>query len=141
MDDAFEPVLSHHNRDAEIVHEARNRREHFFRSRRVERRRRLVEHQHARVRSQRSTDRRALELTSRELAQGAAAQVGDAEHVEDFFDALSHHGRLDRELFHHVCEFFFDSVGDTTRDRVLADETDDVGEIARMMVLSVATVD
>ena len=99
----------------------------------IERRRRLVEDEHAGVRGERGADRGALELAARELAQRAVPQVGEPEQVERLLDALAHDVGRDRELLHAVRELFFERVGDAARERVLADDADDVGQLARRM--------
>ena len=141
LHDAFEPVLGHHHRDAEVVHEPRDRREHLLGAGRVERRGRLVEHEHLRVRGEHRADRDALELARRELVQRAVAQVGQPEQVERLLDALAHHARLDRELLHAVRELFLERVGDAARERILRDDADDVGQLARRDACGVAAVD
>ena len=141
MDDAFEAVLGDHDGHAEVVDEAGDRRQHVLGRGRVERRRRLVEHEHARMRGEHRTDRDALLLAAREGAQRSAAQVGDAEQVERLLDPLAHHVGRKAELLHRVGELFLDGVGDEAGERILADEADDVGQVAWLVRAGVAAVD
>ena len=108
---------------------------------RVERRRRLVEHEHLRVRGEHRADRDALQLAAGQPVQRAVAQLGEAEQVERLLDPLAHDAGRDRELLHPVGELFLDGVGDAARERVLADDADDVGELARRVRARVAPVD
>ena len=140
LHDAFEPVLGDDDRRPEVVHEPRDRGEHLLGRGGVERRCRFVEHEHARVRGQHRADRDALLLTARQRAQRAVAQLGQSEQVERFLDALAHHVGREGELLHPVRELFLDRVGDEARERVLADDTDDVGELARWMRARLAPV-
>ena len=78
LHDAFEPVLGQQHREAEVVHQPLEQREHFLGGGWVERRRRLVEHQHPRVRGEHRTDRDALLLSRREAHQRPVAHVGHA---------------------------------------------------------------
>ena len=98
---------------------------------RVERRRGLVEHEDLRVRGEHRADRDPLLLAAGELGQRAVAQVGQPEQVERLLDALAHDAGGDRELLHAVRELLLDRVGDEARERVLPDDADDVGELAR----------
>ncbi len=141
LHDPFEPVLGQHDRDAEVVHQPGDRREHLLGRGRVERRGRLVEHEHARVRREHCADRDPLLLTARDLVQRAVAQLREPEQVERLLDALAHHGGRDRELLHAVGELLLDGVGDETRQRILTDDTDDVGELARRVRRRIAAAD
>ena len=47
----------------------------------------------------------------------------------------------DGELLHAVGELLLDRVGDEAGQRVLPDDADDVGELARRVVAGVAAVD
>ena len=49
FDDAFEPMFGEHHGDPEVVHQPGQRGEHIFGRGRVERRRRLVEHEDLRM--------------------------------------------------------------------------------------------
>ena len=68
-------------------------------------------------------------------------QMRNAEQVECLLDALAHHRRYDAELLHRVREFFFDGVGDEAAQRVLADVSHDVGEVAGFGITGGAAVD
>ncbi len=126
----FEAVLGHQHRDAEVVHQPREDGEHLLGRRRVERRGRLVEHEHPRARREHRADRHPLRLPSRERRQGTRADLVEAEQVEDVLDAPTHHGGRDPEVLHDVRELVLDDVGDEARRRVLPDDPDDVGELA-----------
>ena len=141
LDHPFEAVLRHHDGDTEVVHETRDRREHLLGARRVERRRRLVEHQHLGVRGEHCADRRSLQLPGRQLVQRAVPEVRQPEQVERLLDALAHHRRGDRELLHAVRELFLERVRDAPGDRVLRDDADEVCELARWVRARVASVD
>ena len=141
LHDALEAVLGHDDGDAEVVHEARDRREHLFGAGGVERRGRLVEHEHLRVRGEHRADRDALQLPGGKLMQRAVAQLGETEQVEGLLDALAHDVGRDRQLLHAVRELFLDRVGDAARERILGDDADDVGQLARRMRARVAPVD
>jgi hypothetical protein len=69
------------------------------------------------------------------------AEVGDAEQVEGLFDAFAHGRGENGELFEAVGEFFFDGVGDELVQWVLADVTDEVGELAGRVGAGVAAID
>ena len=88
---ALEPVLGEQHGDAEVVHEASDGREHVLGRVRVERGRRFVEHERARVRGEHGTDRDSLLLPARERAERPGAELGDPEEVERLLDALAHH--------------------------------------------------
>jgi hypothetical protein len=62
VDDALETVLGHQHRQADVVHEAGDRREHLFGGSGIERRGRLVEHEHPRRRRQHGPDGHPLPL-------------------------------------------------------------------------------
>ena len=70
----LEPVLGQQHRDPEVVHQPGERGQHVLGRRRVERRRRLVEHQQPRVHRQHRADRDPLLLAAGEGAQVAVAQ-------------------------------------------------------------------
>ena len=87
----LEPVLGHDDGDAEVVDEPGDGGEHLLGGGGVERRGRLVEHEDPRVGGEHRADGDALLLAARERAQGAAAQLGDAEQVERLLHPLAHH--------------------------------------------------
>ena len=134
-------MLRHDDRDPEIVDQSRDRREHLFRSGRIERRRRFVEDEHLRVRGQRRADRGALQLAAREGAQRASAEVGQPEQIERLLDAFAHDRGRDRELLHRVRELVLERVGDAARERILADDADHIGELARRVCTGVVARD
>ena len=137
----FEPVLGHHDRDAEVVDEARDGRQHLLGRRRVERRGRFVEHQDPRVGGEHRSDRHALLLSAGERAQRAPAQLGDAQQVEGLLHPLPHDGLGHRELLHGVGQLLLHRVHHEAGQRVLPDHAHDVGEVARRVVARVSTVD
>ena len=112
------------------MHEPGDRREHLLGRGRVERGGRLVEHEHLRVRGEHRADRDPLLLAAREAAQRPGAQLGEAEQVERLLDPLAHHVGREAELLHPVRELLLDGVGDEAGEWVLADDADDVGEVA-----------
>ena len=73
--------------------------------------------------------------------QRAVAQLGQAEEVERLLDPLAHRLGRNRELLHAVRELLLDDVGDESGERILTDDADDVGELARRMGRGVAAVD
>ena len=141
LHDAFEAVFGDDDGRTEVVHEPRDRGEHLFGGGGVERGGRFVEHEHAWVGGQHGADRDALLLAARQRAERPVAERGEPEEVERLLDALAHHVGRQRELLHPVRELFLDGVGDESGERVLADDADDVGELARRMRARVATVD
>ena len=141
LHDPLEAVLGHHDGDAEVVDEAGDGGEHLLGGRRVERRGRLVEHEDARVGGEHRADGDTLLLPARQRAQGAAAQVGDAEEVERLLDPLAHHRLRHRELLHGVGQLLLHGVGDEAGQRVLAHHAHHVGQVAGRVVAGVAAVD
>ena len=77
--------------------------------------------------------RHPLSLAAGQGPQRPVAQVGEAEQVEGLLDALAHDVRRKAEALHAVRELVLDDVGDEAGERVLADDADDVGELARRM--------
>ena len=77
LHDPLEPVLGDQRGDAEVVDEPGDRGQHVLGRGRVERRGRLVEHEHLGVRGQHRADRDPLLLPAGELVQRPAAQVGE----------------------------------------------------------------
>ena len=130
---ALEPVLGEHHGGAEVVVEPHERGEHVVGALRVELRRRLVEHQRLRPGGERTGDHAALPLAARERRRVAVAQVGDAERVEHLLDAPAHRLLGEAEVLEHEGEVALHVVDDELRLRVLRDEADDVGELARMV--------
>ena len=141
LHDALQAVLGDHDGDAEVVDEAGDRGEHLLGRGGIERGGRLVEHQHPGVGGEHRADGDALLLAARQGPQGSVAQLGDAEQVERLLDPLAHHVGRHRELLHRVGELLLDGVGDEPGERVLADDADDVGEVARAVGAGVAPVD
>ena len=129
LHDPFEPVLGEEHGEAEIVDEAGQDREHVLGRAGIERRGRLVEHEHARRRREHRTDRDALRFAGRQRAERAPAQRGDAEQVEHVLDPAAHHVGRDAEVLHRVRELVLDGVGDEARGRVLTDHTDTIGQL------------
>ena len=115
--------------------------EHVLGGGRVERGRRLVEHEDARVGREHRADGDALLLAARERAQGAIAELGDAEQVERLLHPLAHHRRRDGQLLHRVGELLLDGVGHEAGQGVLAHHADDVGELARRVGPGVTAID
>ena len=130
---ALEPVLGEHDGGAEVVVEPHERGEHVVGALRVELRRRLVEHERLRAGGERAGDHAALPLAARERRRVAVAQVRDAERVEHLLDPPAHRLLGEAEVLEHEREVALDVVDDELRLRVLGDEADDVGELARMV--------
>ena len=141
LHDALEAVFGHHHRDAEVVHEAGDRREHLFGRGGIEGGGGLVEHEHLRVCGEHGADGDPLQLARGELVERAVAEVGEAEQVEGLLDALAHHVGRDRELFHAVRELFFERVGHAAGEWILGQHAHDVGELARRVRARIAAVD
>ena len=72
-----------------------------------------------------------LLLATREGAQVAGAQVGDAEQVEGLLDPAAHGRRGQAELLHAVGQLLLDGVGDEAEGRVLTDVPDHVRPVPR----------
>ena len=125
----------------EVVHEPLQRGEDLLGGRRVEGGRRLVEQEDLRVHGEDRADGHALPLAAGERAQRPVPQVGQPEQVEGLLDALPHDGTRQAEALHAVRELLLDEVGDEPGQRVLADDADDVGELARRMGSGVAAGD
>ena len=138
---ALQPVLGEQDRDAEVVHQPGDRRQHVLGGRRVEGRGRLVEHQQPRVHREHRADRHPLLLPAGERAQVPVTQVGDAEQVEGLLDAAPHRLRRQPELLHAVGELLLDRVGDEAGQRVLADVPDRMRPFARRRVQTPTTVE
>ncbi len=130
---ALESVLGEHDGGAEIVVESHERGQHVVSALGVELRRRLVEHQRLRTGGQRAGDHAPLPFTAREGRRVAVAEVGDPERVEHLLDAPAHRLLREAEVLEHEGEVALDVVDDELRLRILRDETDDVGELARMV--------
>ncbi len=141
LHDAFESVLGHQHGETEVVDEALHGREHVLGGGRVECRRRFVEHEHARMRSEHRADRDSLRLASGQRRHSSSAQVDEAEQIERVLDATAHHLGRDAERFHRVRELVLDRVGDEGGRRVLADHADHIREFARRVCAGVTSVD
>jgi hypothetical protein len=138
---ALEPVFGQHHRDAEVVHEAGHGGEHLLGRGGIERRGGLVENEHARMSGEHRTDRDALLLAAGQLVQGSRAELGQAEEVEGLLDALAHHLRRHGQLLHAVGQLLLDGVCDEPGQRILPDDPDDVGELARRVLCGRPAVD
>ena len=141
LHDALEAVLGEQHGDAEVVHEPLQRGQDLFGRTGIERRGRLVEHEHLRVAGEHRADRDALALPAGQRAQRAVPQVGEAEQVEGLLDAAAHDVGREADRLHAVGELVLDHVGDEARERVLRDDADDVGELARRVQPRVAAGD
>src|SRR5690606_38765168 len=85
-------------------------------------------------------DGHPLLLSAGEFEQPAAPHVGEPHHVEDLFDAATHHARSDAENLHAVGDLVLDGVGDERRNGVLLDVSDDVGKVPGTVGGGVAAV-
>ena len=132
--DALEPVLGQEHGQAEVVDEPGDRGEDVLGRGRVEGRGGFVEHQHARVRGEHRPDGHPLLLAAGQAAQGAGAEVGDAEQVERLLDPAAHRLGGRAELLHAVGQLLLDRVGDEPGERVLADVADEVRPLARRLL-------
>ena len=130
-DHPLEPVLGQQHRDAEVVDQPGQRREHLLGRGRVEGGGRLVEHEQSRVHGQHRPDRHPLLLAAGQRPQVAVAQVRDAEQVERLFDPATHRLGRQPELLHAVGELLLDGVGDEAGGGVLPDVADRVGPLPR----------
>ena len=90
---------------------------------------------------QHRADRDPLLLAAGQLGERPVPQVGEPEQVEGLLDALAHHGGCQPQRLHAVGELVLDVVGDEAGQRVLADEADHVGEVARPVGGGVPAVD
>ena len=136
----LDPVLGHDHGDGEVVHEPGDGGEHLLGAGGVEGRGRLVEQDDARVRgehrpmatrccwppdSSRSGTSRSSAMPSRSSVSSTRLRIVAG-------------GRP--ELLHAVGELLLDGVGDEAGERVLADDADEVGEVAGPVVAGVAAV-
>ena len=114
------------------MHQPLQRGEHLLGGERVERRGRLVEHQHPRVRGEhrrRSRPAAAGRRTGRPADGCARSARPSRSRVSSTRLRITSAGRPER--LHAVGELVLDGVGDEAGQRVLADVADDVGEVAR----------
>ncbi len=130
---AFEPVLGEQHRGAEVGVEARERAEHVVGALGIELRRGLVEHERRRRRRERAGDDAPLLLASGKGGRVAVAEVNDAERIERLLDPPPHRFGREPEVLEHEREVALHVVDDELRFRILGDEADDVGELARMV--------
>ena len=130
LHDPLEPVLRRETVMPRSWTSRQHGGQHVLGGSRVERRRRLVEDEHARRCGERGTDGDALLLTAGQGAERAPAQRCDPQQVEHLLHASPHHGRrgvascsmTERQLL-------FDRVGDEARQRILPDHPDRSGEL------------
>ena len=134
-------MLGHDDCDSEVVDEAGDRGQHVLSAGRVQGRRGLVEDDDLGVGGEHRADGDALLLAAGELAQCRPTQVGDAEDVEGLLDPLAHRRGGEAQLLHAVGELLLDGVRDEPGEGILADDTDEVGEVARAVLTRVAPVD
>ena len=139
--DPLEPVLGQHDRDPEVVHDAMERGQDLFCGNGIQRRRRLVEHEHPRAGGEEGGDRDTLLLATREGAQRPRAQRREPEEVEGLLDAAADRRRVQTHRLHAVGDLVLDDVRDERRRRVLLDEPDDGREVARSVLGGVESVD
>ena len=133
-DDPLEPVLGEQDGDAEVVDQAGERGEHVLSGGGVERGRRLVEDEQARVHGEYGADRHPLLLATREGAEVTTAELGDPEQVERLLDPAAHRVRREAELLHAVGQLLLHGVGDEAGERVLPDVPDHVRTLARRVL-------
>src|SRR5665811_310073 len=72
-------------------------------------------------------------LASREGAQGPLADISEAEQVERLLDPAAHDVTSHTERLHAVGELLLDGAGNEGGRRVLADDADDVREVAAIV--------
>ena len=118
---ALEAVLGEQDRQPQVVHQALQRGQDVLGRPRVERRRRLVEHDDAGDGSV-STEPMATRWRSPpdSVRSGRSLRCGQAEQVEGLLHALAHHVGGQPERLHAVGELVLDHVGDEPGERVLA---------------------
>lgn len=133
LDDAFQSVLGHQDRRAEVVDEALEDREDLLRGRRVECGGRFVEDEDPRMRGEDRADRDALLLPAGERADGPVAQIGQTQQVQSLLDAAAHHVRGEAQRLHAIGEFVLHGVRHEVGERVLADRPHHVGEFPRLV--------
>ena len=109
--------------------------EDLFGRGRIEGRRGLVEHQQPGRRRQHGPDGHPLLLTTRQRSQGSIPQVLEAEQIDGVLHASAHGIGGHAEVLHGVGQLVLDRLGHERGQRVLPDEADDVGQIARSIVL------
>ena len=86
-------------------------------------------------------DGHTLLLATRESPQRPVAQVLEAEQIDRILHTAAHRIGGHPEVLHRVGQLVLDGLGDEAGQRVLADEADDVGQIARPVVLGRPAVD
>ena len=121
--------------------EPRQRVQHLLGRGGVERGRGLVEDQHAGRRREHRPDRHPLLLAPRERAHGPVPQIVQPEQVDRVLDAPAHRVGCHTEVLHGVRQLVLHPLGDEARERVLADEADDIGELARRVLPGRSPVD
>ena len=135
LHDPFEPVLGEHDGDAEVVHEPGDRGQHLLGRGRVERRGRLVEHEHrgdGRSAPSRSRPAAAGRPRARATARRRSSARPSRSSVSSTRLRITSGGRPSCSM--RVGELVLDGVGDEAGQRVLADDADEVGQLARRMV-------
>ena len=137
MHDALEAVLSDEDRRALVVDEAGEGSQHLLGRDRVERGRRLVEHERPGRGGKGGADGDALALAARQCRDGPLAQRVQVQGVEHVFDPTTHRRRVDAEVLHGIGELVFDCVRDEARVGVLAHVADDIGEVPGTVLLGV----
>ena len=75
-------------------------------------------------------DGHPLLLAAGQRAERTVAQLVQAEQVEHVLDPAAHDVGRHAQVLHHVGELVLDRVGDEAGGRVLADDADDVGQLA-----------
>ena len=86
-------------------------------------------------------DRHPLLLPTGQVRERSVAQRFEAEQVEHLLDAASHRAGRQADLLHRIGQLLLDGLGDESGGRVLADDSDDVGQVAGQVVAGVATLD
>ena len=125
----------------EVVHQPGQGGQHLLGRNRIQRGRGLVEHEDARARGQHGADRHPLLLATGEVRSGRSRRSEQAEQVERLLDPAAHHVAVDAQRLHPVGQLLLDRVGDEGGDRVLADDADEVGEVAGAVGAGVPPVD
>jgi hypothetical protein len=126
LNHSFEAMLSDQDGDPEIVDESCQCCEHFLCSSRIERRCGFVEDKHSWARRENSPNRNSLLLTTRQRREWTIAQVVQTEQIKDVLDSSTHHVGGNTKVFHGICQFVLDEIGNETRRWVLPNNSYDL---------------
>lgn len=131
LDDPLQPVLRHEHGRAQVVDQPLEDREDLLGRRRVQRGRRLVQHQHLRVRGQHRADRHPLLLAAGQRRDRPVAELVQPQQVQGLLHPAAHHRWWQAQRLHAVGELVLDHIRHEVRERVLAHRAHHVRELPR----------